>query len=175
MSLTILSDETSIHLGRLGGLFFYDLYSCPTRLWLSHKNIDAGKDNEHILLGKHIDETTFKQERKEMTFHGYAAIDFIKTPNGMEIHEVKKGKGEHPEPHIAQVRYYIELFYEMTGKEATGVIHYPVVRKTLEVKRDQESVMADIEKIKNILGESCPKLSRIPICRGCRYEEMCWA
>jgi CRISPR-associated exonuclease Cas4 len=63
----------------------------------------------------------------------------------------------------------------MTGKEAKGVIHYPVVRKTLEVKRDQESVMADIEKIKNILVESCPKPSRIPICRGCRYEEMCWA
>ena len=159
---------------RIGGEHFYNYASCPTRLWLFHKNIVAEPKNEHIQIGKHLDEISHQRNKKTLTIPGLCSIDFITNREGMEVHEIKKGEGA-TLAHKYQVLYYLEVVKELTGQDVKGYIHYPETRQVIELNREPDAVHRIFDDILNILSAECPKPSRIPICNGCSYEEMCWA
>jgi len=159
---------------RVGGEEYYNYASCPTRLWLFHNNIIADSKNEHILMGKHLDETSHLRNRKTLTIQGLCSIDYVVNGDILEVHEIKKGK-EATLAHKYQVLYYLEVIGELTGQDVKGYIHYPETRQVVELTRDPKTVHHIYNEILNILNGKCPKPSRIPICDGCSYEEMCWA
>ena len=159
---------------KIGGEDFYNYASCPTRLWLFHRNIVADMKNEHIRIGKHIDEVSHRRNKRKLTIPGLCSIDFVTMGEKFEVHEIKKGK-EIKLAHRYQVLYYLEVIHELTGRDVRGYIHYPETRRVVELDRDPDTVHIAFNDILEILKGQCPKPSRIPICNGCSYEEMCWA
>ena len=99
--ITSLSDIEGIK-----GEYFYHLYSCHTRLWFYHRNVSGNPLNEHVLIGKYVDETTFSRESKKIVIEGVCAIDFIREGEHLEVHEVKKGRGDDIGQEM-QVQFYM--------------------------------------------------------------------
>jgi CRISPR/Cas system-associated exonuclease Cas4 (RecB family) len=156
------------------GNHFFDFASCSTRLWLSNKRIDVGLDNEHIKIGKYIDDKTKPRLRKRLTIQGLCSIDYIENNDKIEVHEIKKGKNPSG-PHYLQLLFYLQVIYELTGKEPDGFLHLPQVRRIIKVPRNENKIYTAYSTILEILSKECPKPLMKPICSGCRFMEMCWA
>lgn len=156
------------------GSHFYHYGSCKTRLWLINRNIEVGKDNDHIRIGKHLDSTTHVRNKKSLTIQGLCQIDYLENRGKIEVHEIKKGD-RLSEAIELQIMYYLQIMKELTGETPVGYVHLPEVKKVVEVKLSENIVEDTMHDIKKIIDGSCPIPRRIPICHGCAYEEMCWA
>lgn len=167
--ITSLSDIEGIK-----GEYFYHLHSCHTRLWLYHRNVSGNPLNEHVLIGKYVDETTFSRESKKIVIEGVCAIDFIKEGEHLEVHEVKKGRGDDIGQEM-QVQFYMFVLRRIFIKEVRGFLHYPLKRKIKVVTLDEKKVLQSLSEIREIISSSCPVPGRKPICRGCSYAEVCWS
>ena len=159
---------------RITGYHFYNYGSCKTRLWLFHRNIEVGKENDHIRIGKHIDETTHLRNKKSLTIQGLCQIDYIDNGQHVEIHEIKKGS-KLSEAIELQVMFYMSVMKQITGEIPKGYVHFPEVKKVLSLELDSKRLEQVTKEIEQIVNGKCPDPRRIPICRGCSYEEMCWA
>lgn len=157
------------------GLDFFNFATCNTRFWLQHKNIYGNfSENEHVQVGKVLDSYSFLRNKKELIIDGICQIDFISKNNVLEIHEIKKGKSI-SEPQILQVQYYMKILSEITEQEVVGFIHLVQVRKKIKVEQNSEKVDAKILEMNRILDGACPKPVKIPVCKGCSYQELCWS
>lgn len=164
-----LSDQRGIT-----GNHFFDYASCHTRLWMHQKGLYAGSDNVHLQLGRHIDDTSKPRNRKRFTMQGLCAIDYVEGKDGVEVHEVKKGRTP-SEAHVMQLRFYLEIMHELTGVEVVGILHLPQSKRTQRIGRDPEVVMKAYEEIVEIVSGKCPKPHQKPICSGCKFMEFCWS
>ncbi len=167
--ITSLSDLEGIK-----GEYFYHLFSCSTRLWLYHRNVSGSPSNEHVLIGKYVDGYSFPREREKLVIEGICSIDFIRNEQGVQVHEVKKGRGGDIAQEM-QVQYYMYVLGRVFSKEVSGFLHYPMKKEVREVKLDKEKVLNSIVEIRRITSSSCPPPQRKPICRGCSYAEVCWS
>lgn len=156
------------------GNHFFDFASCITRLWLANKRIDVGQDNSHLQIGKYIDEKTKPRLRKRLIIQGLCSIDYIEANSTIEVHEIKKGKTP-SRPHYLQLLFYLQVIFEITGREPIGMLHLPQSRKVIRVGRDELQIYKIYEEMIDILKGDCPKPVMKPICSGCRFMEMCWA
>lgn len=156
------------------GEYFYHLFSCHTRLWLYHRNVSGSPMNEHIRIGKYVDEESFSREKGKIIIDGICAIDFIRNGDGMEVHEVKKGSGDDIAQEM-QVQYYMYVLGRVFSKEVAGFLHYPLKKEVKEVVLEEQKVLDSITEIRRIISSSCPPPERKPICRGCSYAEVCWS
>jgi CRISPR-associated exonuclease Cas4 len=156
------------------GEYFFHYYSCPTRLWLYHRNVSGNTLNEHMRIGDFIDHKSFPRESRKLIIENICAIDFIKEGSTFEIHEVKKGKGKN-EAQEMQVLFYMYVMKRVMGGDIRGFIHYPQARKVKEVRPEYDKIETSIDRIRSIIQGECPKPVRIPICRGCSYAEVCWS
>lgn len=160
---------------RVSGESFFDYFSCKTRLWFESRNIDGDFDkNEHIKLGKFIDESTFDREKQKLVIPGLCSIDFIRNEESiLEVHEVKKGK-KFSKPQIMQTMYYVYIVRKIFDEECKGFLHLPEVRKKMEVILDLDIVEETIQKIRIVINGECPKPEKKSICHGCSYRTICW-
>lgn len=170
MLTTLFSDNYE----GIAGYHFFHYGSCPTRLWLFHRNVEVGLDNDHIRIGKHLDEITHIRNKKRLVIPGLCSIDYLEKGDSLEIHEIKKGD-KISDAHKYQVLYYLEVVSDITGMKIKGFIHYPTVKKVVEVERNTELIEKTYHEIYSLISGPCPSPERIPICRGCSYAEMCWA
>lgn len=152
---------------------------CKRKLWLFLKYIEMERFSELVEIGRLISEEAFKRENfKEISFGDTIKIDFLKVGDEIVVHEVKKSR-KLEEAHIWQVKYYIWVLRKLGIKANLGVIHYPKLRKKLEVYFTKE----DEEKIKEIIGyiqkikqeKTLPPLIEKPYCKNCAYFELCFA
>lgn len=157
----------------LTGSHFYHYGSCRTRLWLFHNNIEVGKDNDHVKIGKHLDSTTHLRNRKSLIIQGLCQIDYVENEGNLEVHEIKKGR-EVSEAIEFQVLYYMHIIAKLTGRVPYGFVHFPEVNKVVQIDFDEQKLTFAKENVKEIITGGCPKPQRIPICKGCAYAEMCW-
>ena len=94
------------------------------------------------------------------------------------IHEIKKSN-KVEKAHEWQVKYYLYVFEQNGIEGVTGLLEYPVLRKTQPVilsDLDREKIEAmkkDIEKI--VSDENCPPLIQKSLCRNCSYFEFCYS
>lgn len=127
--------------------------------------------------GKLIHENSYPQRSgkyEEIEMEGIK-VDYYDVKS-KTIHEIKK-TDKIEEAHEWQLKYYISVF-ERNGIEGiSGLLEYPLMRKTQavilsDVDRDR---IAEIEKdITAIVGSGdCPPLGRKAICRNCSYFEFC--
>ena len=147
---------------RIGGYHFFHYGSCKTRLWLYHRNIEVGMDNDHIRMGKYLDETTLSRGKKNLAISGLCAIDYILDGDRLEVHEIKKGRVA-AESHRLQVLFYLDLIYELLDVEPIGYLHYPETRQVITVERNTQLVDMAFNQIVLIVHDKCPKPVSIQI------------
>jgi CRISPR-associated exonuclease Cas4 len=127
-----------------------------------------------VLLGKLLHERGYARRRKEVQV-GRIKIDFV--GSGCEIHEVKRSR-KAEDAHLFQLLYYLYYLKRYAGVDGKGFLHYPLLRRTVNVEltdelaRKLESVLEGIREILSKL--SAPAPVKIGYCRRCSYNELCW-
>jgi CRISPR-associated exonuclease Cas4 len=151
-------------------------FVCKRKLWYFSNNIEMERESGNVSLGKLLHKQSYKREKKEIEVDGKIKIDFVK--NDAVISEVKKSD-KLEDSHIWQLKYY--LYYLKTNKmvnNVTGKIHYPKLKKVMDVfleEDDVEKLKGIFESIKKVLENELPeKIEEKRICKKCAYYEFCF-
>ncbi|NPA40534.1 MAG: CRISPR-associated protein Cas4 [Thermodesulfobacteria bacterium] len=150
---------------------------CKRKLWLFSHQIGFEKYSDYVELGRLINEESFKKETHKEVELGEVKIDFIKTKNGVIVHEVKKSRKLEP-AHIWQVKYYIFKLRELGVNCSSGIIHYPKLFKKIQVdftSEDEEIIKNFKREINEILSAPMPPVINKPYCKKCSYYEFCYS
>lgn len=157
-----------------------NLYNvCQRELWLHANGIRFEHTSDLVLEGKLIHEDSYPQRSEkyeEIELDGIK-VDYYDTKSKV-IHEIKKSN-KVEKAHEWQVKYYLYVFEQNGIEGVTGLLEYPVLRKTHPVilsDLDREKIEAmkkDIEKI--VSDENCPPLIQKSLCRNCSYFEFCYS
>jgi CRISPR-associated exonuclease Cas4 len=127
-----------------------------------------------VLLGKLLHDRGYVRRRKEVQI-GRIKIDFVGA--GYEIHEVKRSR-KAEDAHLYQLLYYLYYLKRYAGVEGKGVLHYPLLRRTVDVELTDENagrLERVLEDMEMILSSNSPPLPvKIGYCRRCSYNELCW-
>lgn len=159
---------------KITGIIFYYYFVCKRKLWLFSKDISFEEENENVILGKLLDESSYSKEEKHIMIDETINIDFLK--RWEVLHEVKKSKNIE-EASIWQVKYYLYFLKNKNIDVKKGIIDYPKIKEIQEVTLEQD----DIKEIENVLEEikviltleSPPAFKKLPICKSCAYFEYC--
>lgn len=146
---------------------------CERRLWLSLKYINMEQYNENVLLGKLIEENSYKRrsEKQKQVLIDNIKIDYIDFKN-KTLYETKKSS-KHIESAIYQMKYYLYLIRD--GYK--GVVEIPKEKKKIEVELTEndiseiEIILKDIEIIYN---NKCPNVINEKKCEQCSFYEFCY-
>ena len=157
-----------------------NLYNVFQReLWLHANGIRFEHTSDLVLEGKLIHEDSYPQRSEkyeEIELDGIK-VDYYDAKSKV-IHEIKKSN-KVEKAHEWQVKYYLYVFEQNGIEGVTGLLEYPVLRKTQPVilsDLDREKIEAmkkDIEKI--VSDENCPPLIQKSLCRNCSYFEFCYS
>lgn len=159
---------------KITGVIFYYYFVCKRKLWLFSKDISFEEENENVVLGKLLDESTYSKEEKHIMIDETINIDFLK--RWEVLHEVKKSKNIE-EASIWQVKYYLYFLKKKNINVKKGIIDYPKIKEIREVTLEDEDIIKIeniLEDIKVILTSALPpQLKKLPICKNCAYFEYC--
>lgn len=157
-----------------------NLYNvCQRELWLHANGIRFEHTSDLVLEGKLIHEDSYPQRSEkyeEIELDGIK-VDYYDAKSKV-IHEIKKSN-KVEKAHEWQVKYYLYVFEQDGIEGVTGLLEYPVLRKTQPVilsdldREKIEEMKKDIEKI--ISDENCPPLIQKSLCRNCSYFEFCYS
>lgn len=165
--------ETEDEDGRLGGVHIKYLAHCPRQLWLYSRGYRPEQGSERVAFGEAVDATTFTR-RRDIDL-GEAKIDWVTT--GAVVHETKSSRVPSP-AHAAQVRHYCLLLERRGVAVRGGVIHYPVIRRTMDVPWDaaarDQATKTEAEARTVIAAADAPERLVRAQCRGCSYIDYCW-
>ncbi len=160
---------------KITGVIIYYYHICQRKLWYFMKDLNMEKNSELVSIGKHIDETSYSREKKNLLIDEHINIDFI--DNWSIIHEVKKSK-KMEEASLWQIKYYIFILKQKGVHIEKGIIDYPLLRKKVEVyltDEDEQTIKKIIKEIEGIyFMELPPKISKKSICKKCAYFEFCY-
>lgn len=160
----------------ISGTEFNYYFVCHRKLWLFSHNIQCEHQSEDVALGKLLHEQSYNSKKKEFQFEGIK-VDWLDLKNKV-IHEVKKSdKVENA--HIWQLKFYLYYFKMRNLGDFTGMLNYPKLKKTEEVRlsdSDIAEIEANIARIHEIIQlAEPPKIEKImKICKSCSYYELCW-
>lgn len=152
----------------------YYYFVCKRKLWYFMNDINMESENEDVMLGKLLDESSYKKDDKHINIDNIINIDFIREHR--ELHEIKKSKAIE-EAGIWQVKYYL---YYLKKKGVTGLkakIDYPLIKKNVVVELTEEDehfieeIIRDILDIKKQLVP--PEFESKKICSKCAYHDLC--
>jgi CRISPR-associated exonuclease Cas4 len=157
----------------LGGVHIKYLRHCPRQLWLYTRGYRPEGGSDAVAFGEAVDDTTFSR-RREIDL-GAAKLDWVTT--GAVVHETKSSRAP-AEQHEAQVRHYCLLLERRGVNVRGGRLHYPLIRRTVEVAWDDAArsaaTVAD-QEARTVIGLPAPppRLARSR-CRGCSFTDYCW-
>ena len=156
------------------GVMVYYYYVCHRKLWYFYHNIQMEQENENVLIGKLIDEDTYKRDKKHINIDDVINIDFIRSKD--ILHEVKKSN-KIEEASIWQVKYYLYYLHER-GVDKKAEIDYPLLKQTIPVEleeKDIQFIKDMLEDIKSIVeSEKIPDIKASKICKKCAYYDLCF-
>lgn len=153
-------------------------FICHRKLWLFANGINMEHTSDAVSEGKLIGETTYPQRPEKYTEIeiGGSKIDFYDA-KAKAIHEIKKSDSMEA-AHQWQVKYYIWLLEQNGIEGATGILEYPKLRETTEVKLtddDRNTLQRTVKEIEALVhGESCPARINAKICKRCSYFDFCY-
>lgn len=160
---------------RITGLMFYYYFICQRKLWYFANEINMEQNSELVSIGKTIDETSYKREKKSILIDNTINIDFIK--DGAVLHEVKKTKAIE-EAGVWQLKYYMYYLKQKGVETLEAKIDYPLLRQTKEIVLEKEDVEIIENVIKNIqeivTKENPPEVINEKICKKCSYYDLCY-
>lgn len=160
---------------RITGVMIYYYFVCKRKLWYFSHGINMEAENENVMLGKLLDENSYKRDDKHINIDNVINIDFLR--EHQELHEVKKSKAIE-EAGIWQVKYYLYYLKERGVEGLKARIDYPLLKKNLVI----ELTDADCEKLKEIIRdieviaeeEVPPVFEEKRICKKCAYFDLCF-
>lgn len=157
----------------IGGVHIKYLLHCPRQLWLYSRGYRPEGGSDLVAFGEAVDDTSYTR-RREVDL-GAAKIDWVTT--GAVVHETKSSRAP-AEQHAAQVRHYCLLLEQRGVNVQGGVLHYPVIRRTVQVPWDVAAREAAVQADRNAravigLAAASARLPR-PECRGCSFTDYCW-
>jgi len=169
----------NIFLSNLPPSIFNAYNICKRQAWLMIRQLNADQDNTFLNIGKLIDETSFKREKKKVYIADISAqIDMITKKNGtLFIAEIKKSSKTLKSGEF-QLKYYLYLL-QQKGINIKGLIKIPREKKSIEIELNSN----DIRKIKEVLKEANsvlekdipPETEKIRLCKTCAHFEFCWS
>lgn len=160
-------------------------FICHRKLWLFSHGVQCEMESDAVRMGKHIHETSYQREQKEIDIDGTVVLDWFDAKRGI-VHEVKKSD-KMETAHEWQILYY--LYYlkqkgmtiaQVEGEDGiNGELNYPTLRskKTviLTAEREQELTQTILPTIEIILAkEEMPGTQEWKVCRTCSYCELCY-
>lgn len=160
---------------QISGIMVYYYFVCKRKLWYYLNQINMEQNSELVSMGKILDETTYKKEKKGILIDNTINIDFIE--NGAILHEVKKTKSIE-EAGIWQIKYYMYYLKEKGVSNIKAEIDYPLLRKTEQIileekdKKTLKNVIHEIEKMQT--SEKIPEKINSKICKNCAYFDLCY-
>lgn len=157
----------------IGGVHIKYLLHCPRRLWLDMRGYRPERRSDAVAYGEAVDDTTYTR-RRDIDL-GEAKIDGVTT--GAVIHETTSSHAP-AEQHEAQVRHYCLLLERRGVTVQHGLIHYPLIRRTVTVAWTPQAraLAEDTEReAQTVIAQPTapPRLERSR-CRGCSYTDYCW-
>ncbi|WP_069998564.1 CRISPR-associated protein Cas4 [Cellulosilyticum sp. I15G10I2] len=160
---------------RITGTMFYYYFVCKRKLWYFINNITLEKENDNVLLGKLLDESSYGREDKQILIDETVNIDFIR--DWKVLHEIKKSKSIE-EASIWQVKYYLYFLNQRDIQVEKGVLDYPKLKQRKEIyleKGDTEQITNILKDIEHIASqEISPPIIHSKICKACAYYEFCY-
>ncbi|HZX14039.1 MAG TPA: CRISPR-associated protein Cas4 [Thermodesulfobacteriota bacterium] len=162
---------------RVSGTLIGCYYICKREMWLMARNIVTDQDNPYIELGRFVNESTYKRDRKQIHLDN-VIIDLTRLDHEkIVVGEIKKSSRA-KEAATMQLCYYLYVLRSY-GIEAEGELLFPKEKKKEKVALNDETVRKlenDIQDIKKIaLQELPPPAVRIRYCTNCAYNEFCWS
>lgn len=160
---------------RITGVMIYYYFVCKRKLWYFTNEINMETENENVMLGKLLDENSYKKDDKHINIDNVINIDFIREHR--ELHEVKKSRAIE-EAGIWQVKYYLYYLKKRGVSDLKAKIDYPLVKKNVVVELTQEDelrleeIIREIIEIKNQLLP--PDFESKKICNKCAYHDLCF-
>jgi CRISPR-associated exonuclease Cas4 len=153
---------------------------CHRKLWLFSKglNLENISGNVDVIKGKILHESRFNRDaHKEVSFDT-VKIDFLRFGDQVYVHEIKKSK-KFEDAHIWQLKYYIFLLQQKGVNCSSGVIHYPVSMRKVEVEfsiKDLIQIEDALVGIKEIIENPIiPQRVQKKLCSRCAYFDFCYA
>lgn len=118
---------------QITGTHFNYYQVCKRKLWLFANGINFEHTSDLVFEGKLIHEDSYPQRSakyEEIELDGIK-VDYYDTKNKV-IHEIKKSN-KVEKAHEWQVKYYLYVFEKNGIEGVTGLLEYPVLRKTQPV------------------------------------------
>ena len=138
---------------RITGVMIYYYFVCRRKLWYFCHEIRMEAENEDVILGKILDESSYSKN------------------------EVKKSKAVE-DAGIWQVKYYLYYLWKRGVKGIKGKVDYPLLKKSVIVELSEN----DIKTLEKIIGEiteiECmdtpPMIVNSKLCKKCAYYDLCF-
>ena len=155
---------------------YYQL--CRRKLWLFANGINMEQESDLVYEGKLVHESAYPQRTskyEEVEIDGIK-VDYYDAKRKV-IHEIKKSnKVDHA--HEWQLKYYMYVFEQHGITGVTGILEYPLLRKTEEIVLsdvDREEIRQMMSGISDVIAQpTCPPLAKKGICKNCSYFEFCY-
>lgn len=150
--------------------------ACHRELWFFSNGINLNFEDENILIGRLLHETSFKKEKKNIIIADTIGIDFASTKNGVVVFEMKKSS-KLTKPARYQLLYYLFFLKTLGVEDVRGVLVFPKERKreevqlTPEIEEELKEIIDDIERIVRL--EKPPEIENKAYCRKCSYYDFC--
>lgn len=162
------------------GTHFNYYQICRRKLWLFGNGINMEHTSDLVYEGKLMHEDSYPQRSakyEEVEIEGIK-VDYYDARSRV-IHEIKKSN-KVERAHEWQLKYYIYVFERNGIEGVTGILEYPLLRKTSEVvvsDIDREEMKRMEKEIGQILNsDECPEICvRKGICRSCSYYDFCFS
>ena len=160
---------------------------CHRKLWLFSNGINMEQTSDIVYDGKLLHESSYSQRAEKFTEIEMSAtttdgtllsgkIDFYDV-KGKVIHETKRSN-KIETAHEWQLKYYIWLLElnDITG--VRGIVEYPKLRQTHEVRLSEPDRVYIQDVISRISSrqqsEACPPKINSKICKSCSYFDLCY-
>ncbi|QEC69324.1 CRISPR-associated protein Cas4 [Panacibacter ginsenosidivorans] len=151
---------------------------CKREMWLHANGVRMEQTSETVADGKLLHETAYPQrsEKYSEIEIGGSKIDFYDAKNKV-IHEIKKSDS-FESAHEWQVKYYIWLLEQNGVEGVKGIIEYPKLRETKQVKlsaEDKTYLQQIVQQIEALVSaDVCPPRIEKKFCKTCSYFDFCW-
>ncbi|MCK9221766.1 MAG: CRISPR-associated protein Cas4 [Limnochordia bacterium] len=162
---------------RIGGTVVWYYMICPRQVWFITRGIEPNQDDDLLLMGRIIDQTTYRRDKHSVVF-GDNRFDIVRQQDGaLVIAEVKKSSKSIEAARLQLAHYLYEL--ENEGFNAKGLLQFPTERRTEEVILDErlrnqlEEAYYQIQIISK--ATSPPVLEKRGYCKSCAYVQWCWS
>ena len=118
------------------GTYINYFFICKRKLWLSLNYINMEQNNEHVNIGKLIEENSFKRrsEKNKQVLLENIKVDYIDYKNKI-LYETKKSS-KNIDSAIWQMKYYLYTISD----NYVGVIEIPKEKKKVDVFLNDEHI-----------------------------------